>query len=224
MGNWDWVWDPVRDVIERPIVDEIDLNGWDNAECSGLAVGSTSVSFRPGTVTPSDYHFAVGTAGSTGLVLQTVMAPLMLANAPSRLVIEDGTHALAASPFDFIERTLLPVINRMGPTITAKLVRHGFFPRGGGRIEIDIKPAPLRALECIECGNAGPVQATAIVAGKRCEHCRRCLRPSRCSEALSFNFYMRRPDPCISEARRVGRQSVRSAKIIPGQFFANREA
>lgn len=136
-----------------------------NAECSGLAVGSTSVSFRPGAVTPGDYHFAVGTAGSTGLVLQTVMVPLMLANAPSRLVIKGGTHALAAPPFDFIERTLLPVINRMGPTITAKLVRHGFFPRGGGRIEIDIEPAPLRAIECIERGGTGPVQATAIVAG-----------------------------------------------------------
>lgn len=136
-----------------------------NAECSGLAVRSTSVSFRPGAVTPGNYHFAVGTAGSTGLVLQTVMVPLMLANAPSRLVIEGGTHALAAPPFDFIERTLLPVINRMGPTITAKLVRHGFFPRGGGRIEIDIEPAPLRAITCVERGAAGPVQATAIVAG-----------------------------------------------------------
>ncbi|MHA4838411.1 RNA 3'-terminal phosphate cyclase [Sphingopyxis sp. MSC1_008] len=102
-----------------------------NAECSGLAVGSTSISFRPGTVTPGDYHFAVGTAGSTGLVLQTVLVPLMLASAPSRLVIEGGTHALAAPPFDFIERTLLPIINRMGPTVAARLVRHGFFPRGG---------------------------------------------------------------------------------------------
>lgn len=136
-----------------------------NAECSGLAVGSMSVSFRPGAVTPGDYHFAVGTAGSTGLVLQTVMVPLMLADAPSRLVIEGGTHALAAPPFDFIERTLLPVINHMGPTITAKLVRHGFFPRGGGHIEVDIEPAPLRAITCVERGAAGPVQATAIVAG-----------------------------------------------------------
>lgn len=136
-----------------------------NAECSGLAVGSTHISFRPGAVAPGDYHFAVGTAGSTGLVLQTVMVPLMLADAPSRLVIEGGTHALAAPPFDFVERTLLPIINRMGPTITARLVRHGFFPRGGGCVEIDIEPAPLRAIECIERGTARSAQATAIVAG-----------------------------------------------------------
>ena len=135
------------------------------AECSGLTVGSNSIVFRPGRITPGDYHFAVGTAGSTGLVLQTILVPLMLADAPSRIVIEGGTHAMAAPPFDFIERTLLPVINRMGPTVSARLIRHGFFPRGGGRIEIDIAPAPLRPIECIERGPLHSVQATAIVAG-----------------------------------------------------------
>lgn len=135
------------------------------AECSGLAVGSTSISFRPGRVTPGAYHFAVGTAGSTGLVLQTILVPLMIADAPSHLVIEGGTHAMAAPPFDFIERTLLPVLGRMGPTVTARLVRHGFFPRGGGRIEVDIVPAPLRPVECIERGARLSVRATAIVAG-----------------------------------------------------------
>lgn len=135
------------------------------AECSGLAVGSTEITFRPGAITPGEYHFAVGTAGSTGLVLQTVMVPLMMADTPSRLVIEGGTHAMAAPPFDFLARTLLPVLNHMGPRITVRLVRHGFFPRGGGRIEVDISPAPLCAIECIDRGMAGPVKATAIVAG-----------------------------------------------------------
>jgi RNA 3'-terminal phosphate cyclase (ATP) len=116
-------------------------------------------------VTPGDYHFAVGTAGSTGLVLQTIMVPLMLADAPSRLVIEGGTHAMAAPPFEFLERSLLPVINRMGPTVSACLVRHGFFPRGGGRIEIDIAPAPLRQIECLARGDLRRVSATAILAG-----------------------------------------------------------
>lgn len=135
------------------------------AECTGLAVGSNCISFRPGRVTPGDYHFAVGTAGSTGLVLQTVMVPLMLADAPSRLVIEGGTHAMAAPPFDFLERTLLPVINRMGPSVSARLVRHGFFPRGGGRIEVDIAPAPLRPVEYIDRGARRSVSATALIAG-----------------------------------------------------------
>lgn len=135
------------------------------AECTGLAVGSNSITFRPGRVTPGDYHFAVGTAGSTGLVLQTVMVPLMLADAPSRLVIEGGTHAMAAPPFEFIERTLLPIINRMGPTVSVRLIRHGFFPRGGGRIEVDIRPSPLRPVEYIDRGERRSVSAIALIAG-----------------------------------------------------------
>lgn len=135
------------------------------AECSGLAVGSQEITFLPGSVTPGDYHFAVGTAGSTSLVLQTVLMPLLLADGPSRLVIEGGTHAMAAPPFEFIEKTLTPVINRMGPTITARLDRHGFFPRGGGRIEINITPSPLRPIECVERGALKRRQVTAILAG-----------------------------------------------------------
>ena len=135
------------------------------AEVSGLAVGSDALTFHPGVVQPGEYHFAVGTAGSTGLVLQTILVPLMLADAPSRLVIEGGTHAIAAPPFEFLEKTLLPIIARMGPKVAVELVRHGFFPRGGGKIEIEIEPAALTPIDCIERGDARSIGAEAIVAG-----------------------------------------------------------
>lgn len=136
-----------------------------NAETTGLAVGSSELTFKPGKVTPGDFHFAVGTAGSTSLVLQTVLIPLIFADAPSRLVLEGGTHNMMAPPFEFIERCFLPIINRMGPKVGAKLVRHGFYPRGGGRIEIDIEPAPLRQVDCIDRGQLISRGATAYVAG-----------------------------------------------------------
>lgn len=122
------------------------------AECEGLHVGSTEITFRPGKAVAGEYRFAVGTAGSTGLVLQTVLMPLLLADGPSTLVLEGGTHNMLAPPFEFIERSFLPIINRMGPKVAAKLVRHGFFPRGGGRIEIEVRPAPLRRIESIDRG------------------------------------------------------------------------
>lgn len=134
------------------------------ASCDGASVGSTEIAFTPGRVVAGDYRFAVGTAGSTGLVLQTVLLPLLLADAPSRLVLEGGTHNMSAPPFDFIERAFLPIINRMGPTVTARLVRHGFFPRGGGRIEIAIAPAPLAPIECMYRGPLQSVAATALFA------------------------------------------------------------
>lgn len=136
-----------------------------SASCDGLSIQSSEITFRPGSVKGGDYHFAIGTAGSTGLVLQTVLMPLVLASEPSRLVIEGGTHAMAAPPFDFIERTFLPILNRMGPTVTAKLIRHGFYPRGGGRIEVEITPAPLRPIDCIDRGTLKSVSGEARIAG-----------------------------------------------------------
>jgi RNA 3'-terminal phosphate cyclase (ATP) len=136
-----------------------------NAECQGLHVGSSELSFTPGRIVPGEYHFAVGTAGSTGLVLQTVLMPLLLADAPSRLVLEGGTHNMLAPPFDFIAKCFLPIINRMGPKVEARLIRHGFYPRGGGRIEVDITPAPLRAIDCLERGTLLGVSGHALFAG-----------------------------------------------------------
>jgi len=150
-----------------------------NAECDGVAIGSSDITFRPGAVRGGDYRFAVGTAGSTGLVLQTILMPLLTAAEPSRLVLEGGTHNMMAPPFEFIARAFLPVLNRMGPRVEARLIRPGFFPRGGGRIEVDIAPAPLTPIECLERGERLDVAATAVVAGLPFEIAQRELAAAR---------------------------------------------
>ncbi len=134
-------------------------------DCEELAIGASTLAFTPGKVIPGDHHFAVGTAGSTSLVLQTVLPPLMLAGAPSRVVLEGGTHNIHAPPFDFIARVFLPVLNRMGPAVSARLMRPGFYPAGGGRIEVEIDPCPaLRPIQLLERGMLRRVEARALVA------------------------------------------------------------
>ena len=136
------------------------------AECEELAVGASELSFTPGRVTPGEHRFAVGTAGSTSLVLQTVLPALMLADAPSRLALEGGTHNIHAPPFDFIERVFLPLVRRMGPKAQARLVRYGFYPAGGGRIEVEVTPAArLEPLELLERGALERVEARALITG-----------------------------------------------------------
>jgi len=135
-----------------------------DAACEGVSVGSSEIAFTPGRTAPGEYRFAVGTAGSTSLVLQTVLMPLLLADAPSRLVLEGGTHNMMAPPFEFIERAFLPIVNSMGPQVSVRLTRHGFFPRGGGRIEIDITPGKFVPIDCLDRGALKSVSGTALFA------------------------------------------------------------
>ncbi|HEX8137733.1 MAG TPA: RNA 3'-terminal phosphate cyclase [Pyrinomonadaceae bacterium] len=134
------------------------------AELSGATVGSTQFTFAPREVVPGDYTFSIGTAGSTTLVLQTVLPPLMIAASPSRLTLEGGTHNVHAPPFEFIAETFLPLINRMGPQVWIELRRYGFYPPGGGRFTVSIEPAPrLTRLDIAERGPIRAQRARALV-------------------------------------------------------------
>src|SRR5262245_2007058 len=101
------------------------------ARISGAEVGSLELTFEPTGLRGGAYDFAVGTAGSATLVLQTLLPALLRAREPSQLTIEGGTHNPYAPPFDFLARTFLPVLRRMGAAIEARLEAPGFYPAGG---------------------------------------------------------------------------------------------
>jgi RNA 3'-terminal phosphate cyclase (ATP) len=133
-------------------------------QVEGAAIGSTALEFRPGPVQAGDYSFAIGSAGSTSLVLQTLLPALLVANGPSRLRIEGGTHVPMTPCADFIAHAFLPVLRGMGAQIDFNLERHGFFPAGGGAVVIDVRPAPLRPLTLESRGAALGIHAEAMVS------------------------------------------------------------
>jgi RNA 3'-terminal phosphate cyclase (ATP) len=136
------------------------------ARVEGAELGSESITFTPGAVTPGEYELSVGTAGSTGLVFQTVLPALATASAPSTIRLRGGTHNPSAPPFDFLERALLPVVARMGPVVRASLERPGFYPAGGGRVVYSIEPCKkLMPIELVDPGEIQRVDVTATVAG-----------------------------------------------------------
>jgi RNA 3'-terminal phosphate cyclase (ATP) len=97
------------------------------ADVEGADIGSTALTFHPGKVRPGEYAYGIGTAGSTTLVLQTILPALWTADEPSRLTFEGGTHNPFAPPFDFLAKAFIPLINRMGPKVAA-------VPRKGVRL------------------------------------------------------------------------------------------
>ncbi|MCG8428869.1 MAG: RNA 3'-terminal phosphate cyclase [Chromatiales bacterium] len=126
-----------------------------SADVSGVELGSTAITFVPKAIKAGNYHFAVGTAGSTTLVFQTVLPALMLADAESTLSFEGGTHNLSAPTFDFITLAYLPALKRMGIEVGAQIERHGFYPQGGGRWQAVIKP--VSGFQRLDLLSAGPL-------------------------------------------------------------------
>lgn len=109
------------------------------ARVDGDFAGSTELEFKPGRIRHGDYAFSIGTAGSATLVLQTVLPALLAAEGESHLTIEGGTHNPLAPPFDFLDRTFLPLLRRMGADVSARLLRYGFYPAGGGSLGVTVK-------------------------------------------------------------------------------------
>lgn len=125
-----------------------------SARVTGAELGSQTLSFEPGAVRGGDYEFAVGTAGSAMLVLQTILPPLLRAPRVSQCSFEGGTHNPGAPPFDFVAETFAPLLRRMGAVLTLGLERHGFYPAGGGRFTARIEPcAALSPLTLLDRGD-----------------------------------------------------------------------
>lgn len=135
------------------------------AVIEGDELGSSRVSFRPAAVVAGHHELRVGSAGSTALVVQAVLPPLLTADAPSTIVVEGGTHARSAPPFEFLERTFAPLVERTGARVRPRLERHGFFPAGGGRIVVEVTPTErLEPFELLERGELGLRRARALSA------------------------------------------------------------
>ncbi|GLR14615.1 RNA 3'-terminal phosphate cyclase [Chitinimonas prasina] len=136
------------------------------ASVVGDVVGSAELSFAPGAIRGGDYRFAIGTAGSCTLVLQTVLPALWFADGASTVAVSGGTHNRAAPPADFLTEVWQPLLARMGAQQALALQRHGFYPAGGGEMTASVTPiAKLQPISLIERGALQGMLAEARVAG-----------------------------------------------------------
>ena len=137
-----------------------------NAQVTGATPGSQELAFIPGAIQGGDFRFAIGTAGSTTLVLQTALPALLRADRVSTLRLEGGTHNPLAPATDFLAQAFAPQLARMGAKVQIDLMRYGFFPAGGGRVEVRVEPcAMLEPLDLVARGQVKQVRATALVSG-----------------------------------------------------------
>jgi RNA 3'-terminal phosphate cyclase (ATP) len=135
------------------------------ASVEGMSLGSQHLLFEPYKVIPGDYEFDIGTAGSTGLVLQTLLPPLLGAEHPSRITLHGGTHNPLAPCYEFLAASFVPMLQEMGADVRLHLIRSGYYPNGGGEIVAEINPIKnLKHVVLINRGALGSQQALATVA------------------------------------------------------------
>jgi RNA 3'-terminal phosphate cyclase (ATP) len=136
-----------------------------SAHVSHADTGSTELVFAPHCIKGGIYEFSIGTAGSSTLVLQTVMTALLYADVPSVVKVSGGTHNPKAPPAHFIEHAYVRMLCAMGAQIDFELKRFGFYPNGGGEVCAAIWPCPqLQSLHLAAPGALREARAEAYVA------------------------------------------------------------
>lgn len=127
------------------------------AEVSGNERGSSELMFVPGRVQAGSYTFDIQTAGSSSLVFQTLLFPLISAGKTSHITIKGGTHVPFSPIYHYISEVFLPMIKSIGVTAEPVIRRYGFYPKGGGEVHFTIHPS--KTIECLNLKEKGALLA-----------------------------------------------------------------
>lgn len=111
-----------------------------SAKEEGAELGSERIAFYPGKMKARTLSVDVGTAGSITLLLQSLLLPMIFGSGKTRLKITGGTDVSWSQPYDYFKAVLLPQLSKYCERIEAKLERRGYYPKGGGKIELVVVP------------------------------------------------------------------------------------
>jgi len=135
------------------------------AQTEGVQFGSQKITFIPQKILPGDYQFEVRTAGSTTLLFQAIFLPLCMAKGTSRLTLVGGTHVPWSPPFHYLTDVLIPTLGRMGISVNATIERWGFYPKGGGKVQLKINPVgELKPISLIHRGSLKKIIGLSAIA------------------------------------------------------------
>jgi RNA 3'-terminal phosphate cyclase (ATP) len=134
-----------------------------HATVRGASLRSSELHFAPGVVQAGKYHFTIGTAGATSLVAHTLYLPLALrGSGPSEITVTGGTHVTHSPSFHFLDTTWRGYLELLGLHVNLKMLRPGFYPRGGGVLEVHVQPCP--AVRGLTLAKVEPVRRATVLS------------------------------------------------------------
>ncbi|NYZ76485.1 RNA 3'-terminal phosphate cyclase [Candidatus Micrarchaeota archaeon] len=112
-----------------------------DAQTQGFAKGSTELAYSPSSIHGGDFRFNVGTAGSSMLVLQTILPLAAFAPSDVSIKIIGGTHVAWSPNFNYVKEVFFPLLKKTGFSPSSfGLERAGWYPKGGGSVTFSSKP------------------------------------------------------------------------------------
>lgn len=111
-----------------------------NAKTNGLEIDSSNLEFLPKKVKGGEYKFDIGTAGSTILVFQACILASLKTNEPLTITLTGGTDVKWSPSWDYFKHVFLPLIRKTGVSVNARLIKRGYYPKGGGEALLTIHP------------------------------------------------------------------------------------
>jgi len=117
-----------------------------NAKVVGAEIGSTELKFIPGNVESLELIENVRTAGSISLILQVLIPVIAISQKKLDLTIKGGTDVLWSPTIDYTQHVLREAYSRMGIEFSLELCKRGYYPKGGGKINLHVNPSSLKSI------------------------------------------------------------------------------
>lgn len=135
-----------------------------SGDLKGAVIGSKEIEFLPGKDFKENIEVKITTAGSIGLLLQTVLLSTLKSRATIK--IEGGaSYGKWAPPITYFEKVLLPVLEMMGYKIELNVLKHGFYPVGGAQVEVRAHPVDeLKPLNLVKQGDFKDIYGLSIAS------------------------------------------------------------
>jgi len=135
-----------------------------NATTEGVSLGSETVTFDPGGPLGGSVEVEVGTAGSITLLFDAVLPLALGAKKPITVKASGGTDVKWAPTIGYYQSVKLPVVNSIGLEASVRDIRHGFYPKGGGKANLGIEPSQLQPLQLSNRGSLSRIEIHSIAS------------------------------------------------------------
>ncbi len=125
-----------------------------NGRIENAEISSKEIRFYPGKIESKNLHIKIETAGSIILVLQTLIAPALSASKPITISFDGGATDTFFSPtIDYFQYVFLKILEEMGGKIEVNILKRGYYPEGGAKVEVKVFPSRLKNLNLTERGS-----------------------------------------------------------------------